>query len=200
MPVPPASCWLHPAVEVRPSDIAGRGLFATDDLHAGTVVSRLGGRLVDTAELRRLIAESDAGRAPYVDSIVVTEDRHLVVDAGDNRYSNHSCDPNLGWVDAYSLATMTDVAAGQELVSDYAMSTADPDYVLRCHCPSYRCRQMVAGDDWRIPQLQDRYRGWWVPYVQSLVDGLVDDVTATPSARAGRRADPDRPPSSRRGP
>jgi hypothetical protein len=196
MPVPAISCWLHPSVEVRPSSIAGRGLFATTDLPAGTVVSRLGGRLVDTAELRRLVAESDAGRAPDVDSIVVGPDQHLVVAAADNRFGNHGCDPNLGWVEEYALATMVAVPAGDELLSDYAMSTADPDYVLRCHCPSYRCRQMVAGDDWRIPQLQLRYRGWWVPYVQSLVDG----VTVTPSARAGQRADPGRPPSSRRGP
>lgn len=197
MRLPPASCWLHPSVAVRPSPIAGRGLFATEDLAGGTVVSRLGGRLVDAPELRRLIEESAAGRAPYVDSIVVAQDRHLVLEpGGDNRFGNHSCDPNLGWVDEYTLATMADVPAGHELVSDYAMSTADADYVLRCHCPSYRCRQMVAGDDWRIPQLQSRYRGWWVPYVQALVDGVIE----SPSATAGPRADAARPPSSRRGP
>jgi uncharacterized protein len=192
MRVPPASCWLHPSVEVRPSPIAGRGLFATADLPARTVVSRLGGRLVSTAELTRVIATADH----YVDTIVVSADRHLLVAPGENRFGNHSCDPNLGWVDEYTLATMLDVSAGQELVSDYAMSTADPDYVLRCHCPSYRCRQMVEGSDWRIPQLQARYQGWWVPYVQSLVDA----VSASPSATAGRPAGPDRPPGSRRGP
>jgi len=171
MRLPPASCWLHPSVAVRPSPIAGRGLFATEDLAGGTVVSRLGGRLVDAPELRRLIEESAAGRAPYVDSIVVAQDRHLVLEpGGDNRFGNHSCDPNLGWVDEYRLATMTDVAAGQELVTDYAMSTVETDWVLRCHCPSYRCRQMVEGTDWRIPQLQQRYDGWWAPYVQGLVD------------------------------
>ncbi len=197
MRLPPASCWLHPSVAVRPSPIAGRGLFATEDLAGGTVVSRLGGRLVDAPELRRLIEESAAGRAPYVDSIVVAEDRHLVLEpGGDNRFGNHSCDPNLGWADEYTLATMADVPAGDELVNDYAMSTADAEYVLRCHCPSYRCRQMVAGDDWRIPQLQSRYRGWWVPYVQALVDGVIESPSATP----GPRADAARPPSSRRGP
>ena len=197
MRLPPASCWLHPSVAVRPSPIAGRGLFATEDLAGGTVVSRLGGRLVDAPELRRLIEESAAGRAPYVDSIVVAQDRHLVLEpGGDNRFGNHSCDPNLGWADEYTLATMADVPAGDELVNDYAMSTADAEYVLRCHCPSYRCRQMVAGDDWRIPQLQSRYRGWWVPYVQALVDGVIE----SPSATAGPRADAARPPSSRRGP
>ena len=192
MRAPPASCWLLPSVEVRPSPIAGRGLFATADLPAGTVVSRLGGRLVSTAELTRLMADADQ----YVDSIVVAEDRHLLLAPGENRFGNHSCDPNLGWVDEYTLAAMVDVPAGQELVSDYAMSTTDPDYVLRCHCPSYRCRQMVEGSDWRIPQLQARYQGWWVPYVQSLVDA----VSASPSARAGRPAAPGRPPASRRGP
>jgi len=196
MRVPPTTWWLHPSVEVQPSPIAGRGLFAGAHLPAGTVVSRLGGRLVDTAELRRRLADADAGQAPYVDSIVVGPDRHLLVESGENRFGNHGCDPNLGWVDEYRLATMSDVAAGQELVTDYAMSTVEPDWVLRCHCPSYRCRQMVAGDDWRIPQLQERYRGWWVPYVQSLVDGL----TASPSATAPPRADPAPPPTSPRGP
>jgi hypothetical protein len=193
MRVAPASCWLHPSVEVRSSPIAGRGLFATADLPARTVVSRLGGRLVDTDELRGLMAAGGG----YVDSIVVAEDEHLVVEPGsNNRFGNHSCDPNLGWVDEYTLAAMVDAAAGTELLTDYAMSRVDRDYVLRCHCPSYRCRQMVAGDDWRILQLQQRYRGWWPPYVQQLVEA----VSESPSATAGRRAVPDRPPSSRRGP
>ncbi len=171
MPAVPASCWLHPAVEVRPSDIAGRGLFTTVDLPARTTVSRLGGQVVDTEELRRLFAEHEDGRAPYVDSVVVAADRHLVLPAGvANRFGNHGCDPNLGWVDAYSLATMVDVPAGRELLTDYAMAMTDPAYLLRCHCESYRCRQMVEGTDWQIPQLQARYRGWWTPYVQGLVD------------------------------
>jgi hypothetical protein len=65
---------------------------------------------------------------------------------------------------------MTDVAAGTELFTDYALSVTDADWFLRCHCPSYRCRQMVEGGDWRIPQLQRRYAGWWAPHVQRLVD------------------------------
>jgi SET domain-containing protein len=164
---PSADCWLHPEVAVGPSDVAGRGLFATADLSAGTVVSRLGGTLVDAAELRRLLATSTS----YVDSIVVDDDVHLLLAPGsDNRFGNHACDPNLGWVDEYALATRHDVVAGSELLHDYAMSTVDPDFVLRCHCDSYRCRQMVEGTDWRIPPLQRRYAGHWTPYVQRLID------------------------------
>jgi hypothetical protein len=164
---PASECWLHPGVEVGQSDVAGRGLFSTVDLAAGTVVSRLGGTLVGTEELRRLLATS----ASYVDSIVVDADVHLLLAPGnDNRFGNHACDPNLGWVDEFSLATLQPVPAGAELFHDYAMSTVEPDFVLRCHCPSYRCRQMVEGTDWRIPQLQRRYAGHWTPYVQRLID------------------------------
>jgi hypothetical protein len=62
------------------------------------------------------------------------------------------------------------VPAGSELVTDYAMCITEPGWFLRCHCPSYRCRQMVEGDDWRIPQLRRRYDGWWAPRVQRLLD------------------------------
>ena len=163
---PEPDCWLHPAVRTRASDIAGRGLFAITDLPVGTVVSRLGGRLVDTATLHGLIAASEA----YVDTIVVDDDQHLLLALGDNRLGNHACDPNLGWVTEYAVATVVGVAAGAELVTDYAMSTVDSDWIMRCHCGSYRCRQMIEGTDWRIPQLQQRYDGWWTPYVQRLVD------------------------------
>lgn len=135
------SGWRHPDVELRPSPIAGRGLFATRDLPAGSVVLRLA---------------HAAGEGGRVDSLGTD-------------FPNHSCDAVLGWVDDRTLATMDEVAAGAELVSDYALAVCEPGWFLRCHCPSYRCRQMVEGDDWRIPQLQRRYAGWWAPHVQRLV-------------------------------
>ncbi|MDT4964325.1 MAG: uncharacterized protein QOF87_3972, partial [Pseudonocardiales bacterium] len=81
-------------------------------------------------------------------------------------FGNHSCDPNLWWSDAYTLVARRDIAAGAELTSDYATSTVDSDFLLRCHCESTRCRGMVCGDDWQIPELQARYDGHWVPMLQ----------------------------------
>ena len=135
--------WLHTALEVRPSDVAGRGLFTTEHLPAGTVVLRLAGGHEERARVDRL--------GP--------------------RFFNHGCDPHVGWIDERALATMLEIPAGVELLADYAMSTADPEWFLRCHCPSYRCRQMVEGTDWRIPQLQRRYDGWWAPPVRRLIAG-----------------------------
>jgi hypothetical protein len=85
---------------------------------------------------------------------------------------NHSCDPNLWWLAPGRYSTRRDIAAGEELTYDYATVVADPGYLLRCHCESYRCRQLVTGDDWTIPQLQARYAGRWGPEVQARLDSL----------------------------
>lgn len=125
--------WLHPDLEVRPSTIAGRGLFATRPLDAGTEVARPSGPVDEQGSL------------------------------------NHACDPNLGW-DGDRLVTLRAIAVDEELVVDYALSVSDPNFILRCHCPSYRCRQMVEGRDWQIPVLQQRYAGSWHPDIKALID------------------------------
>jgi hypothetical protein len=63
-------CWLNPDVEVQASAIEGQGLFAIKRIPRGEIVSRLGGRVVTTAGLHRLIDES----AHYVDTITVGDD------------------------------------------------------------------------------------------------------------------------------
>ena len=83
---------------------------------------------------------------------------------------NHSCDPNLGWSPDSVLVAVRQIAAGGELTIDYATCVTDPAFVMMCHCETYRCRQVVEGTDWQIPQLQKRYAGMWAPAVQQLID------------------------------
>lgn len=165
---PESDCWLHPDIEVRRSSIQGRGLFARAPIPAGTVVSRLGGRLVSGTELRRLIADPTE---PYVDTVVAGPFLHLVLPPRrDNGYGNHSCDPNLWWTGPYELSTRHDIAPGAELTNDYATSTASPEFRMHCACGSPLCRSMVTGDDWRRPDLQARYGNHWVPALLTLIE------------------------------
>lgn len=86
------------------------------------------------------------------------------------QHVNHSCEPNLGWADDTTLVAVRDVAEGEELTVDYATRISDPEFVMICHCGAYRCRQVVEGTDWQIPQLQRRYAGMWAPQVRRLMD------------------------------
>ncbi|SCF46684.1 SET domain-containing protein [Micromonospora mirobrigensis] len=158
---------------VGPSPIAGWGLFARVPVPAGTVVSRLGGRLVGTGELRAILAAAADPRGPYVDTIVVWPDLHLVLPPRrPNGYGNHGCDPNLWWVGPYELAARRDIAAGEELTNDYATSTGESEFRMSCACGSALCRGTVTGDDWRLPALRERYGTHWVP---ALLDRIRSD-------------------------
>jgi len=163
-PMPESDCWLHPAVEVRLSPVAGEGLFATTSISAGSAVSRLGGRLMTGAELRQLLYRAQQHDEGYVDTITVAEDAHLVLPADrPNGKGNHSCDPNLWWDAPYTLTARRDITAGEELTNDYATSTGDEDFVMVCRCDTSHCRGVVTGKDWSRPELQHRYGDHWVP-------------------------------------
>lgn len=160
---PPEDCWLHPSAEVRSSPIHGSGLFARTPIDEGTVVSRVGGRLVSTSELHDVIAAAQE-TGSYVDSIVVAEGLHLLLPPDNlNHFGNHSCDPNLWWIDAYSLATRRPVPANEELSNDYATSTGDEAFSMTCRCKTERCRGVVTGRDWSRKDLQRRYGDHWLP-------------------------------------
>jgi SET domain-containing protein len=167
---PPASSWLHPDVEVRASAIEGQGLFARHAIPGGTAVSVLGGELVSADELRALMEAAERG-GPYVDTIAVDEDRHLLLAPGQpNRFGNHSCDPNLWWTGPFTLSTSRPVPAGEELTSDYATSTGFETWAMPCTCGSARCRGVVTGRDWRRPELRRRYGDHWVPALRRRIE------------------------------
>ncbi|WP_327087379.1 SET domain-containing protein-lysine N-methyltransferase [Nonomuraea sp. NBC_01738] len=164
---PPRTCWLHPAVEVRPSGISGDGLFTTLPIAEGAPVSRLGGTLLDTPALTALLASS----AAYIDTITLSEDLHLVLAPGTpNGKGNHSCDPNLWWDGPFTLTARRDIAAGEELTNDYGTSTSSPTWAMPCSCASALCRSRVTGADWRLEPLRTRYGTHWVPALLALME------------------------------
>ena len=162
MEVPP-QCWLHPAVEVSRSPIEGLGLFARAALRAGEVVARLGGTVVDEEELRRMLNERAVDRSlPYVDTISLNNNRHLVLPSGNLvRFGNHSCDPNLWWLDSLTLGARRDIEAGEEVTTDYATSTAMSDFRMTCSCGTKNCRRVITGDDWKLEALRASYGAHW---------------------------------------
>jgi uncharacterized protein len=168
---PEPDCWLHPDVEVRSSLIAGDGLFARAPIPAGTLVSRLGGRLVSWPELRDMFRQAaQQPDHPYINSITVTSTLHLVLPPGRaNGKGNHSCDPNLWWVDTYTLAARRDIDLDEELTNDYATSTASAEFAMACRCCSALCRGVVTGSDWQLTELRDRYGEHWVPVLTRLI-------------------------------
>jgi SET domain-containing protein len=155
--------YLSDKTVVAPSPIQGRGLFARAPIARGEIVCIKGGHVFDRATLARVSAE--LGPAEIQVAVgwfigpLTAEERE-----GSMIFSNHSCQPNLGVQGQIVFVALRDIAAGEELTHDWAM-TDDDDYEMECRCGAAACRKVVTGQDWRKPELQQRYGPFMSAYL-----------------------------------
>jgi hypothetical protein len=157
--------WYDPRLELSPSSTHGTGMFATGLIREGEVVMIWGGTLYSRAELQ-------AGTVPRDTSYSFIEEDVLMAAPGDGMdyYINHSCDPSVWMADRTTVVARRDIQPGDEITGDYAVWESDPSYTVDpCMCGSTRCRGRFSGDDWRLPELQARYQGHFLPYISARI-------------------------------
>jgi uncharacterized protein len=163
--------WISPkARKAISSRIAGRGLFATEQIGAGEIVAVKGGHIVTTTQLRQL-------EDPLQNSeIQIADGLHLAAIAPEEYepvmlFINHSCEPNVGFAGNIVLIAMRAVSAGEELTTDYALFD-DYDGQMTCFCNTASCRRVIDGHAWRRADLQRKYRGYFSWYLQRKIDEM----------------------------
>lgn len=162
---------LASTLEARPRpEKGGYGIFAHTHTPAGTVLIVWGGSIVDRDGLERVPEEVRRF------SVQVEENLYQVSLEGpdDADYLNHSCDPNAGFDGQIVVVALRDIEAGEEVCVDYAMCDGSPYDEFDCACGAAGCRGRVTGNDWRRPELQARYKGYFVPYLQRRIDRLAE--------------------------
>lgn len=159
------------------SSIEGRGLFAWEPIPAGHVVAIKGGHIVDADALEQLpapLANSEIQIAPGLFLVACEHQEYERV----MLFLNHSCEPNVGLRGNVVFVAMRDVEAGEELTTDYALFD-DADAEMACNCRTVSCRGTITGHDWRRPELQERYRGYFSTYLEDAIAALqTSGVTA----------------------
>jgi SET domain-containing protein len=155
--------YISPKAEVRESPIHGRGLFAREPFARGEVVCVKGGYVFDRATLKAMPSWYRSAEIQVAEDLFIgplsEEERE-----GSMVFSNHSCEPNLGVRGQIVFVAMRAVGAGEELTHDWA-TTDDDDYELNCNCGASICRRVITGQDWRRPELQEKYRGYFSAFL-----------------------------------
>ncbi|MAS94471.1 MAG: SET domain-containing protein-lysine N-methyltransferase [Verrucomicrobiales bacterium] len=166
--------YLSPRCKASTSRIHGTGLFAVSGIREGEVVAVKGGYILGGEEWAGLEKELGPAEIQIADDLYIAPTRMEERD-GAMLYSNHSCDPNIGIQGQIVFVAMRDIAAGEELTHDWA-TTDNEDYSMSCNCGSPHCRGTVTGQDWRMPELQVRYAGWFAWHIQRAIEGMRDEV------------------------
>src|SRR5271156_2863035 len=106
-----------PALEIRHTEHKGRGVFALEPIARGQRILEFQGRVLKTAELTDDLLAMQIGPDDWLCS-----DGTLLDDC-----VNHSCDPNVGFVEGDRvLYALRDIAVGEEIGWDYSTSIAEP--------------------------------------------------------------------------
>lgn len=161
--------WVSPKIEARPNPNKGNfGLYANTVVPQGELLVCWGGDVVTGAQLAQLSPREREH------SIQIEADLYQVPvrepEPGD--YANHSCDPNAGMSSSITLVALRDIQPDEEVCFDYAMCDSTPYDEFPCGCGSARCRGQVTGQDWKRPELQARYEGYFSPYLQRRIDRI----------------------------
>jgi uncharacterized protein len=167
MLIPVTANFLSPKASVR-ADATGWGCHAIEPIAAGETVAAFGGRCVSRAAL------DEPGADPAC-AVQIDADLFLVTDPGSppGDTIGHSCSPNCGMGGGVLLIAMRDIAAGEALTFDHAMTMGCDFNEFECACGSPACRHKVTGHDWMMPELQVAYRGYFSPYLAKRIAGLV---------------------------
>jgi hypothetical protein len=162
--------WLDPRIEVRPSPIHGRGLFARESFGSGEVALIWGGTVFSEAEVKS--GKANPRSLTLVETGIYLGDPAGAPDGADFCL-NHGCDSNLWLRDAITLVTRDVIEEDEELTLDYALWTTEPEWTLSpCGCGAPQCRGRVTGSDWRLPALQQRYQDHFSPVLKGWMEGL----------------------------
>jgi hypothetical protein len=164
--------WVDPRVVSGPSSIHGEGVFAKEKIAAGDKIMEFGGEVISREE-----AFSGKYRSRSIWPIegdiflgLPMSDTHESLD----EHLNHSCDANAWLTDEVTIAARRDIQPGEEITLDQGTWNFDDDSYTDdrepCSCGSTLCRRVLTKDDWKLSDLQERYRGHFHPLIQKMID------------------------------
>ncbi|HEX4205785.1 MAG TPA: SET domain-containing protein-lysine N-methyltransferase [Ktedonobacteraceae bacterium] len=165
-----ATSWYDARVEIRASAIQGGGMFARGPVQAGETVAIVGGTVMTEDEFHAYIATTERFNATQIG-----EHLHLVdlIQAPETMAGsiNHSCDSNLWLQDEVTIVARRAIAPREEFTLDYALTTVEPQWQLDqlCQCGTAACRHTISGNDWQLPDVQQRYQGHFAPFINERI-------------------------------
>lgn len=165
--------WVSPKLASGKSKIHGEGVFTTEIITEGEKLMEFGGEVVPRD---KVFSGDYRSRSIWI----VGKDTYLALPTTDTEPSldeqlNHSCDANSWLTDEVTLVAKRDIEAGEEITLDQGTwnfeDTNYTDHQESCNCATPICRHTLTENDWKLPEVQARYRDHFHPLIQEMLDG-----------------------------
>lgn len=128
----------------------GKCLIANAPILTGELVVEFDGEIYEAEKCSDLPKD-------IADHAIQFEEHQWRDSRGMARYINHSCNPNCGMKGLFSIVTLRDVQAGEELTWDYDM-TEDSDWRMTCLCGEPECRGIIGSFAQMPKEIREKYK------------------------------------------
>lgn len=166
--------WVSPKLEIRETGKYGKGVFATKGIKKDELVAISGGYIFTVAEFNRIPESLKWFTFQVEENFFIGIKKDAEIEAA--YLFNHSCEPNIGPKGQLSLFAIRQIRGEEELTSDYATVLfrlrGQKPWRMKCSCGAINCRKVITDDDWKIPELQERYKGYFQHFLQEKIDRL----------------------------
>lgn len=166
--------YLTPKARAQSTPNGQMGVFARERIGKGEIVAIWGGEILSRDEIEALPERARQ-------HVMQVEEEFFLGGGGadETNYFNHSCDPNAGLSGQMVLLAMRDIQTDEEICFDYATCDGSAYDEFECQCGAVNCRGTVRGTDWQLPDLWEKYRGYFIPYLQRRIDRLQQATKTT---------------------
>ncbi|HEX8737694.1 MAG TPA: SET domain-containing protein-lysine N-methyltransferase [Pyrinomonadaceae bacterium] len=158
--------WDSPKLELYESSRCGTGVRAKSAIEKGETIGIFGGHIVSLEKRKFLPAELEHFYFQVSDDLILTHISMAQVRQSKIEFINHSCAPNIGFSGQIELVAMREIRSGEIISFDYAICTSETEFKMECFCQAERCRAFITGEDWKIIELQKKYKGYFQPYLE----------------------------------
>lgn len=173
---------LHQAVILKECSDIGFGLFATAPIPKDTIVwcEREDGPSTEhyrTVHINEVESLSEAEKEIFIkygyqldENLFISPLTQEEVDLDYSNYFNHSCNPNVLPLDEHHWVAVRDINQGEQLTIDYCTFDSNIyNCISECKCGSSDCRTYIRGNDYILPELQEKYKHHFLPYIQEKI-------------------------------
>lgn len=139
---------------VAKSGKEGEGIFACEFIKKGQIIGKFSGDIVKFEPKTK----EDSLMGEHW--LYLKPNTWLDVKS-DERYLNHSCEPNAGISGSVTIKALKDIEPNEEITIDYSTTEEDPNWSMVCSCGLPNCRKVIKS----IQFLPKEQFGKYLPFI-----------------------------------
>jgi len=148
----------------------GFGVFSKAQINKGEILTIFGGYIIPIKKIKEIPKQLQEYCYQIHNNFFYGPVKKGEVSVGE--HYNHSCDPNTGFKDSITLVAIKNIKKGEEVTIDYATCMTTNMFNFKCNCDSNNCRSFITGNDWKLINLQKKYKNYFQPYILEKIKKL----------------------------